>query len=188
MVLHLTGASGAGVTTLGHALAARLGCSVLDTDSFYWRPTDPPFNEAVPMPARLERLERALDDATERGRRSAVLAGSLAGWGDPLVQHFRAVLFVSAPTEVRLARLRRREAERHGARIAPGGDMHAGHLAFLDWAAAYEPGPTSGRSRAVHEAWLSGLPCPVLRVDGCEATEAQVAHVCGWLARMDAPG
>ena len=43
--IHITGASGFGVSTLGGALAARLGCAHLDTDDFYWLPTDPPYRE-----------------------------------------------------------------------------------------------------------------------------------------------
>jgi len=41
--IYITGASCAGVTTLGHTLASLLGLSHLDVDDFYWLPTNPPF-------------------------------------------------------------------------------------------------------------------------------------------------
>ena len=39
----ITGAAGSGTTTLGRALAAKLGCAHEDTDTYYWVPTDPPY-------------------------------------------------------------------------------------------------------------------------------------------------
>jgi adenylate kinase family enzyme len=39
----ITGASGSGTTTLGRALAARLGFAFLDADDYYWLPSDLPF-------------------------------------------------------------------------------------------------------------------------------------------------
>lgn len=41
--IHITGASGSGCTTLGRALAERLGSVHLDTDTYFWLPSDPPF-------------------------------------------------------------------------------------------------------------------------------------------------
>ncbi len=41
--VHIFGASGAGTSTLGRALADRHRLVHLDTDDFYWMPTDPPF-------------------------------------------------------------------------------------------------------------------------------------------------
>jgi hypothetical protein len=99
-----------------------------------------------------------------------VLSGSLDGWGDPLIPLFDRVIFVSAPTEVRLARLAERERRRLGPAVEPGGALHEHHQDFLDYAAAYDSGqftgPMTGRYRARHEVWLARLPCPLLRLDG----------------------
>jgi len=159
--LHVTGASGAGVTALGTALAEHLGVAHLDTDDFYWMPSDPPFQRKRPVPARLG----LLDEAMARHPRW-VLAGSITGWGDPLLARIDAVLFVHTPVALRLERLRRRERERFGAAIDPGGPMHDHHRAFLEWAAAYDSGSREGRSLPRHEAWLAAASCPVVRLDG----------------------
>jgi hypothetical protein len=99
-----------------------------------------------------------------------VLSGSLDGWGDPLIPRFEAVTFLTAATETRLARLGLREHQRYGDAIAPGGASHAHHLDFLAYAAAYDTGAFTGSLRgrylARHEAWLAGLPCRVVRLDG----------------------
>jgi adenylate kinase family enzyme len=173
MRVHILGASGSGTTTLGAALAARTGAVHLDTDDFFWLPTDPPFEEPRPMPERLAQLAADLDAA---GR--FVLSGSLCGWEDPLVPRFELVVFLRVPTGVRLARLHERERDEFGAAaLAPGGRMHANHTAFLEWAAGYESGDLSMRSLARHEAWLAALACPVLRFEGAMEVERQVEQV-----------
>jgi adenylate kinase family enzyme len=43
--IHILGASGSGTTTLGAALADRLGHPHVDADSLFWLPTDPPFTD-----------------------------------------------------------------------------------------------------------------------------------------------
>jgi adenylate kinase family enzyme len=170
--IHVTGASGCGVSTLGAALARRLGCAQLDTDVFYWQPTDPPYRESRPVAKRLALIEAAMDAAAA----GWVLTGSLDGWGDPLIPRFGLVVFLTAPTELRLQRLAERERRRYGAAIEPGGALHAHHLDFMAYAASYDTGvftsTLTGRHLTRHEAWLGGLPCPVLRLDGAQPTEA----------------
>jgi adenylate kinase family enzyme len=170
--VHIMGASGSGTSTLGSAVAQRLGCPLHDADAHYWLPTDPPFLRPRPMPARLERLRRHLGRSADW-----VLAGALGGWGDALVPEFGLVVFLHLDAPTRLARLRAREAARHGARIAPGGDLAAVHAAFLAWAAAYDTGGLDQRSRAQQESWLADLPCPVLRLDSAAPVPALTAAV-----------
>jgi hypothetical protein len=110
-----------------------------------------------------------------------VLSGSLDGWGDPLIPRFAQVVFLTAPTELRLARLAARERARFGAAIDEGGDAHAQHLDFMAYAAGYDAGhfsrSMSGRYRARHEAWLARLTCTVVRLDGARPTDELVDAV-----------
>ena len=177
--LHITGASGSGTTTLGRALADETGAVHLDTDEFYWLPSDPPFQQKRPEPDRLAMLEEAMVRA---GR--WVLSGSLMRWGDPLIPRFDLVVFLTIPPALRLERLQAREAERYGAEaLAPGGALHAAHHAFLDWAEAYDIGARVSRSRQAHEAWLARLPCPVLRIEGDTTVEDRVRRVLSFRRR-----
>jgi adenylate kinase family enzyme len=162
------------VTTLGHALAQRLAVAHLDTDDFYWLPSDPPYQHTREIPARLQLLR----DAMSRTSGGWVLSGSLDGWGDPLVPLFDFVVFLLVPTAVRLLRLREREHARYGQEaLAPGGRLHEQHQAFLQWAAAYDHGTQEGRSRPRHEAWLARLPCPVLRFEGARSVEPTLNRI-----------
>lgn len=171
--VHVLGASGSGTTSLASALAARHGHRHLDSDDFYWLPTEPPYRQARPREERLALLRPALAASA-----SWVLSGSLCGWGDPLIAEFELVVFLIVPTEVRLARLRARECERYGHEaLAAGGALHDAHVEFLDWAGRYDVGGLEMRSRALHEAWLRTLPGPVLRLEGDRSVAEQLAHL-----------
>lgn len=60
---HVTGGAGAGVTTLGRALAGRLSVPHFDTDDFYWLPSDPRYRRKREIPERLRLLGEALSRA-----------------------------------------------------------------------------------------------------------------------------
>ena len=161
--IHILGGSGSGTTTLGSALAAKHGHTHLDTDDFYWIPTDPPFVEKRPIEQRLELLREAMQRSN-----SWVLSGSLAGWGDPLIPEFELVVFLVVPVEVRMRRLRAREIQHYG---------HVAHLDFLEWANKYDTGGFEMRSRKFHEAWLKNLQTPVLRLEGERPVDELLAQV-----------
>lgn len=146
----VTGAAGAGTSTLGEALADRRGLRFLEADSCYWQPTLPPFTTKRPTAERNALLLQALQaDAS-------VVAGSVMGWGAEVENVFSLVIFLLVPTDVRLRRLEQRERQRFG-RANP---------AFLEWAAQYDDGPPEGRSLQKHTAWLATRACPVLRLPG----------------------
>ncbi len=158
--IHITGASGAGTSTLARELATRLSSQAFDTDDFYWVPSDPPFLQSRPV---LERL-RLMEDVF-LPRSDWVLSGSLHSWGSTVMSEVTEVIFLVLSSGQRLARLRARERRRYGARIAPGGDLEAMHRGFLAWAMSYDEAGTDGRSRETHEAWLATLTVPVIRLE-----------------------
>lgn len=162
MRILITGASGSGTTTLGRALAARLRCPFHDGDDFYWLPTDPPFRSKQDPETRTSRLLEVLQKAS-----TAVLAGSILNWGAELEDSFSLIVFLTVPTDIRVARLRDREMQRFG-RVDPD---------FLAWAEQYDQGTLGGRDLAKHQAWLAKRSCPVLRIDGDTSTECRLARV-----------
>lgn len=178
--IHITGASGSGTTTLGHALAARLGWVHLDSDDFFWIKTDPPFQTKRDSKARTDLLTAALGEAP-----AWVLSGSIMGWSGLEPPGFDLVIFLSLPSDVRMARLRARERERYGAEaLEPGGRQHEESVAFLAWAAAYEEAETVGRNRLAHERWLAAQTCPILRLDSLQSVQHNVEAV---VARLHQP-
>jgi adenylate kinase family enzyme len=181
--VHIFGAAGCGSSTLGWALARRLECQHFDTDDFYWLPTTPPFRSRRATPERLRLLTGSMAPS-----RRWVLSGSVAGWGDALIPQFDLVVFLYVPTEIRLARLARRERARFGDALDPGGPMEEQHQAFLRWAAGYDPGVSGSRTLRADATWLGYLPCPVLSLMGVAPTVDQIAAVLSfWQDSVDQP-
>ncbi len=170
--IHIVGASGSGTSTLAAALAPRFGHAHVDTDDYYWEPSDPPFQHVRERGARTALLATALD-----ARPRWVLSGSLCGWGDVFIRRFELVIFLAVPSDVRMARLRARERVRYGAAVDPGGAMHQTSTEFLDWAARYDEAGMEIRSRQLHEAWLAALPCPTFRLEGLATVDEHMALV-----------
>jgi adenylate kinase family enzyme len=178
--IHITGASGSGVTTLGRGLAAAIGATQLDTDTFYWAPEEPKYSAKREIPERLKLIRAATDSAGPCGW---ILSGSVGTWGAPLTSLFQSVIYLSAPTEVRLTRLKAREEAEFGHdAVGPGGDRHDALEAFLEWASRYDAGTREGRSRLTHASFLEGLTCPVLRLDGTLPPDELVRRAMAELA------
>jgi adenylate kinase family enzyme len=158
------GASGAGVTTLGRALADALALPHHDSDDYFWLPTSPPYRQQRDIADRLRLMREIFLD-----RSGWVLSGSLDDWGGAVVPLFDLVVFVRVPTEVRLQRLRDREARHFGRdSVSPGGWRHQETASFIDWASHYDDGTREGRNLPRHLKWLDTLTCPVMRLDGTQ--------------------
>jgi adenylate kinase family enzyme len=177
--IHIMGASGSGVTSLGRALADALAVPHHDTDDYFWQPTVPPYQRKRDRTERLRLMQEVF-----LPRADWVLSGSLEGWGDDIVGDFDLVIFLSTAREIRLQRLRTREARHFGSdAVAPGGWRHHDTEDFVDWASHYEDGDREGRSLAKHEAWLAQLPCAVLRLDGSRPLPELIAACLAGLGR-----
>jgi adenylate kinase family enzyme len=177
---HIMGASGAGVTSLGRALADALASTHHDSDDYFWKPTIPPYREKRVIADRLRLMHEMFLQ-----RADWVLTGSLEGWGDPILPFFDLVVFLFTPTGLRLERLRAREARHFGIEaIAPGGWRHREFSEFIEWASQYEDGRRVGRNLARHEQWLASLRCSVLRLDGAQSTAVLVEDVVRKRARQ----
>jgi adenylate kinase family enzyme len=171
--IHITGASGAGVTSLGRAVGDALAISHHDTDDYFWRPTNPPYREIREVADRLRLMREVFLE-----RSDWVLSGSFDGWGDPVIPLFDLVVFLYVPTAIRLERLRAREARRFGAdAVAPGGAQHQQAKEFIEWASHYDDGTREGRNLARHQAWLATLPCRVIRLDGTRSLHDLVKEI-----------
>ncbi|HOY06051.1 MAG TPA: AAA family ATPase [Saprospiraceae bacterium] len=160
--LHILGAPGSGVTSLGKELAQRLGITHFDTDDYHWFTDDAlPYRRRRNPDHRRQLLSRDLDN-----HQKWVLSGSLCGWGDVYIPRFEKVVYLWLPAEVREQRIRERELLRYGAdRIGPGGDLHVVFEKFLTWATAYDEAGENIRSRPKEMEWLAALSCPVQKIE-----------------------
>lgn len=166
-VIYVYGASGSGTSTLGKAIAEHYGYRQLDTDDYFWLPTDPPFVTSRERPERL-RLLREDMDASQR----VVISGSFYDWGD--------CFFPRVTLGMRIAQLKERKYARFGERIREGG-MYKHHLEFIQWAKGYDFDEPEVRSKQGHDREEQGLCCPVVRVDGTRPVEKTLAAIAAFL-------
>jgi adenylate kinase family enzyme len=159
--VHILGASGSGTSTLGKLLETKYQFKHLDTDDYYWLPTNPPFTESR---EREERIHLLRQDILQNEK--CVISGSLCGWGDVFIPYFDLVIRVVTPTDLRIDRIKQRELKRFGKRILPGGDMYEEHQAFLEWASTYDIGGIDMRSKALHDKWLKQISCTQIEING----------------------
>lgn len=159
--LHIFGASGSGVSTLGKNLSHHYQLPFFDADDYYWKKTNPPFQEANPIELRTKLLKEALSSHS-----SWIVSGSLISWGEALRDEFSCAIYLYVPTNERIQRIRNREKERFGTRIEKNGDMYEDHSKFIEWAKQYDEGILSGRSKTKHEAWMKTLKCPLIKIEG----------------------
>jgi adenylate kinase family enzyme len=158
--IHILGASGSGTTTLGKAIASKYNVSHFDSDDFFWMPTDPPFRQKRPVDQRISLLKETLLSYD-----SWVVSGSALKWGDFLREDADLIIQTYLEPDIRINRLLKREFERYGERIKPGGDMHNTHCEFVAWAKLYDNGGPDKRSRLSEEMWLKKAKCLVIRID-----------------------
>ncbi|MBE5960217.1 MAG: shikimate kinase [Lachnospiraceae bacterium] len=175
-VIHIYGASGSGTTTLAKYISEKLGYFFMDTDDYFWQPTNPPYTTKRDVKERLKMMRR--DIAKED---KVVISGSLVDWGDELIPLFTLAIRLKTDTNIRMERLKRREHEHFGTRIDAGGDMYRNHLEFIEWAASYDEGDLNMRSKAKHDEWEKLLPCRKIILDGNGSLEHNLSMVKKYL-------
>lgn len=173
--LLITGGPGSGATTLGARLSKKLGIPQIDSDDYFHKPTEPPFQEQYTPDERRELIHKAIASST-----SWLLSGSISAWGISDVRFSHAVVLDVGKAE-RLERLKQRELERFGARIREGGDMFEEHTAFLEWATHYEKGDLEGRSLPVERDFIFQFCGSSLEIDSVFSLEILEEEVLNYL-------
>lgn len=160
-VIHIFGASGSGTTTLGKKICEELGYTLMDTDDYFWIPTEPPFTIKRPKKERVELMKNDINKLE-----NVVISGSLTDWGDELIPYFTLAIRIEMKQSIRIERLLKREKERYGSRIELGGDMYQQHIDFIEWAKSYDNGGIDIRSKAMHDELQKLFLCKILYLDG----------------------
>lgn len=162
-VIHIFGASGSGTSTLGEKIYSELGYKFMDTDDYFWLPTNPKFTAKRDVEERLTMMKTDIQNAE-----NVVISGSLVDWGDVLIPLFTLAIRLETATDIRISRLEQRERARFGARIDFGGDMFINHQEFIAWAKSYDSGDLTMRSKSKHDEWQKLLQCKLIELNGAD--------------------
>lgn len=176
MKILIFGASGSGTTTLGKEIEKKTDYVHLDVDNYYWKKTDQPFQEKVPLTERNEHLKTDFQKHP-----NVIISGSMVSWGKAWETLFDLVIFIHLKDNIRIARLENREIERYGEKLLTDHKTKQESEAFLAWAKQYEDPSFEGRSLKIHEDWMALLNCKILRIDGAmelnEKTEKVLVEI-----------
>ncbi|BFP39611.1 AAA family ATPase [Flavobacteriaceae bacterium GF1] len=169
MKILLFGASGSGTTTLGKEIEKRTDFKHLDADDYYWKKTNPPFQEKIPLVERNENLK-----ADFKKFRDVIVSGSMVSWGKEWETAFDLAIFIRLENTERMERLKKRETERYGEKLLTNKKIQRNSKAFLEWANQYENPNFKGRTFKVHTNWIELLKCKVLRLNGSTELNSNV--------------
>lgn len=133
----------------------------MDTDSYFWIPTEPPFTLKRSKEERVKLMKNDINKFE-----NVVISGSLTDWGAELIPYFTLAVRIEMEQNIRIERLINRERERYGSRINPDGDMYQSHLDFIEWSKSYDNGGTEIRSKAMHDELEKSFLCKILHLDG----------------------
>ena len=157
---------------LGKELARRLNYKHIEIDDYNWRlDTEIPYTEARPTE---ESHAHLMSDVIKYPH--LVLSGSMWIGREQFTPLFDLAVFITAPAEIRVERLRSRQFSLHGDRVLEGGDMYERNSSFLESAANYE---TNYRKKQ-HDQWKEELSCPILYIDGTKSISGNVE----WIAEQ----
>ena len=184
----ISGGPGSGCTTTASAVGRALDIPVFDSDAFFHKPTDPPFQQQYSLGERRDLLRSQLTGLDEW-----IISGSIAAWDLSGLTTTHGV-FLEIPSGERLKRLEQRQKTQFGSRIASGCDMEEEHRSFLEWAAAYESRTGVGRNLSTDRAFLESRCDHFMGINTVVPLEELVAKVIRFLsephraAAASAPG
>lgn len=158
------GANGSGKSTLGRELAHILQYKYMDIEDYYFVKSEIPYSVAR---SREECLAFMLDDIEKYT--SFVMSAVNGDFGEKINAMYECAVFMSAPLEIRLERIKQRAYKQHGERVCEGGDMFDQEKKFYNFVAS--------RTLSEVEKWAETLLCPVIRVDGTKPVHENTAWI-----------
>lgn len=165
----ICGLNGSGKTTLADALAKKLGYKHMDAEDYYFTSSDDPYAFAR---TRTEAEQLLLADIKRHPR--FVFSAVNGDMSAEINSYYSLVVYLDAPSDIRMERIRKRSADKFGDRILPGGDMYEREERFFEHARNKTPDRI--------EAWLDTLCCKVLRLDGtasvCDNVKRIISELC----------
>lgn len=157
----ICGANGSGKTTLGKALAVYLGFRHMDIEEYYFLPSDIPYSLHR---SREECAALMLSDIDKFG--DFVITAVSPDFGSEINSLCKMAVYLYAPKELRLERIKKRSLEQFGERAQRGGNLFESENNFLSFAAS--------RSVDDIEKRFDILTCPKIYADGAEVISKNV--------------
>lgn len=164
--IQICGLNGCGKSTLGRALAERIGFYFIDNENLYFSRTST--DEPYMNPKSRKDVERLLMEEVSK-HPDFVFAAVKGDYGKEIISKYDYVVMIEVPKNARSQRVRNRSFQKFGNRMLIGGDLHSQEEAFFQM--------VESRQDDYIENWLQTVKCPVIRVDGTKPIEKNVDHI-----------
>ncbi|MBI3233583.1 MAG: AAA family ATPase [Bacteroidetes bacterium] len=169
MKIHIFGASGSGVTTLGNELSKRISTPYFDCDDYFWEESELPYTKKRESEIR----NRMLIADLERSK-NWVLGGSPINWGYDFLSMFDLAVFLWVPPEIRIDRVKRREYDRFGEKNFTDAQRSKQYDEFIEWVSGYDSNTALGKTIQLHEKYIRDLQCETFQICGDFTTEHRI--------------
>lgn len=164
--IQICGLNGCGKSTLGRALAEKIGFHFIDNENLYFNRSQT--NEPYTNPRSEEEVARLLmQEVSEHP--NFVFAAVRGNYGKEIIPMYNYVVVIEVPKEIRSQRVRNRSFQKFGSRMRMGGDLYEQEEAFFRM--------TESRQEDYAENWLQLVKCPIIRVDGTKPIHENVEHI-----------
>lgn len=164
------GANGSGKSTLGRELAHVLNFKYMDIEDYHFIKSEIPYTVER---SHEDCLNLMLNDIEEH--HSFVISSVTGDFCDEISSMYDLAIFMSAPLEVRIERIKQRAFKQYAERVCEGGDMYEQHTKFINF--------VTSRSLSRIEQWAKTLRCPVIHVDGTKSISENIE----WIVEQQLP-
>ena len=164
--IQICGLNGCGKSTLGRALANRIGFHFIDNENLYFDSDQA--NEPYANPRPQEEVERLLMNEVSKYP-NFVFAAVKGNYGKDIIPMYSYIIVIEVSKEIRSQRVRNRSFQKFGSRMLMGGDLYKQEEAFFRMA--------ESRQDDYVENWLQSVKCPIIRVDGTKPIEENVEYI-----------
>ena len=151
--IQICGLNGCGKSTLGKALAERIGFYFIDNEFLYF--SRPNADEPYANPKSRTEVEKLLMDEVSK-HPDFVFSAVKGDYGKDIVPMYNYVVVIEVPQKIRSQRVRNRSFQKFGSRMLMGGDLYSQEESFFQM--------VDSRQDDYIESWLQEVNCPILRV------------------------
>ena len=128
--IQICGLNGCGKSTLGRALAERIGFYFIDNENLYFSNLNT--DEQYMNPKSRQDVEQLLVAEISK-HPNFVFAAVKGDYGNEIIPMYDYVVLIEVPKSVRSYRVRNRSFQRFGNRMLIGGDLYNQEEAFFKW-------------------------------------------------------
>jgi uridine kinase len=101
--------------------------------------------------------------------RSFVISTCIGDLGDIIPRYYKLAVYIKAPNELRMERVKQRVLDKFGERVLEGGDMYEQWQSHFDFMA--------NRPLSKIDQWAETLNCPIIHIDGTVDWRISAANI-----------